>query len=118
METIISFKIDNLIRNYCSNFLSYLYSNSGWKRTIFETSKENYIPSIIEGKNIRIIISNNGKILLTCYCFFDIIKSVGYIIKQFEYGRMGNYIIEDEDTIYDKTITTIIKIKNCFNEKK
>ena len=118
MNTVISFKIDNLIQNYCNNFLSYLYTNHGWKRTIFDTCKENYIESEIESKKIRILISNGGEILLTCYCVFDIIKSMEFIISEFKYGRMEYYIILDENTTIDKTFTTVIKMQDYFYEKE
>ena len=96
MEKLFTAKIDNLIQNYCYNFLSYLYVSAGWKRIIFETSKENYIASNVVGKKIRIVISNVGNILLTCHCFTDILTSIEYLISQFEYGRMGYYLVLDD----------------------
>ena len=56
MKTVISCKINNLIRGYCSNFLSYLYKQNGWKRAVFETCKENFIPSDICCEDIRILV--------------------------------------------------------------
>ena len=106
MERTISIKIDNLIQNYCYNFLSYLYANSGWKRTVFDTSKENFIPSFVTDKKIRILISNTGSILLTCYCFSDILTTMEYIYSQFAYGRMEYYLVH-----------TDIKIRYTVSEK-
>jgi hypothetical protein len=99
MERTISIKIDNLIQNYCYNFLSYLYANSGWKRTALETSKENFIPSFVADKKIRILISNTGSILLTCYCFSDILTSMEYLYSQFAYGRMEYYLVHTDINI-------------------
>ena len=96
MEKLFTAKIDNLIQNYCYNFLSYLYISTGWKRIIFETSKENYIPSNVPNKKIRIVISNVGNILLTCHCFTYILIAIEYLVSQFEYGRMGYYIVLDD----------------------
>ena len=92
----LTINIDNLIRNYCYNFLSYLYANAGWKRVIFDTSKENYIDSCISGKKIRILIANNGTIILTCYCFTDILILGEYLHSQFQYGRMAYYLVPDD----------------------
>lgn len=118
MKTTISCTIDNSIRNYCSNFLSYLYAYNGWKRIMFETSKENYIPSNIEGENIRIVISNTGKILLTCNCVFDILKAIEYIIEQFKYGRMGYYIVIDDESSVKTVYTTILKFKDYYFDEE
>ena len=93
----ITIKIDNMIRNYCYNFLSYLYVAAGWKRVIFDTSKENYIDSEVKGKKIRILISNNGTIILTCFSFTDILHVGEYLLSQFQYGRMGYYLVADDD---------------------
>lgn len=103
---VISVKIDNLIQNYCYNFLSYLYAQNGWKRTVFETSKENFIPSYVNDKKIRILISNVGNIIITCYCFSDILPAMEFIYSQFNYGRMGHYLVD-----------TDIKIKYTVTEK-
>lgn len=92
----LTINIDNLIRNYCYNFLSYLYANAGWKRVIFDTSKENYIDSCISGKKIRVLIANNGTIILTCYCFTDILLVGEYLLSQFQYGRMAYYLVPDD----------------------
>ena len=92
----LTINIDNLIRNYCYNFLSYLYANAGWKRVIFDTSKENYIDSCISGKKIRILIVNNGTIILTCYCFTDILVVGEYLLSQFQYARMAYYLVPDD----------------------
>ena len=92
----LTINIDNLIRNYCYNFLSYLYANAGWKRVIFDTSKENYIDSCISGKKIRILIANNGTIILTCYCFTDILLVGEYLHSQFQYARMAYYLVPDD----------------------
>lgn len=92
----ITIKIDNFIRNYCYNFLSYLYANAGWKRVIFDTSKENYIDSYIKDKKIHVLISNNGTVILTCYCFTDILLVGEYLHSQFQYGRMAYYLVPDD----------------------
>ena len=92
----ITIKIDNFIRNYCYNFLSYLYANAGWKRVIFDTSKENYIDSCISNKKIRVLISNNGTVILTCYCFTDILLVGDYLLSQFQYARMAYYLVPDD----------------------
>ena len=97
-DTNITIKIDNLIRNYCYNFLSYLYLNAGWKRVIFDTSKENYIDSSVKGKKIRILIANNGTIILTCFSFTDVLLASEFIYSQFKYGRMDYYLVVDEST--------------------
>ena len=93
----ITIKIDNMIRNYCCNFLSYLYVAAGWKRVIFDTSKENYIDSEVKGKKIRILIANNGTIILTCFSFTDILHVGEYLLSQFQYGRMGYYLVADDN---------------------
>ena len=92
----LTINVDNLIRNYCYNFLSYLYANAGWKRVIFDTSKENYIDSYVSGKKIRVLIANNGTIILTCYCFTDILLVGEYLFSQFQYGRMAYYLVPDD----------------------
>ena len=98
METRnLTIKIDNLIRNYCYNFLSYLYLNAGWKRVIFDTSKENYIDSDVKGKKIRILIANNGTIILTCSSFTDILRAGEFLQEQFRYGRMEYYLVPDDN---------------------
>ena len=119
MKTVISCKINNLIRNYCNNFLSYLYKQNGWNRTAFETCKEKFIPSNIPGEEIRILISNTGTISLTCYCLFDVLKALEYINEQFEYGRMGYYLVMDENTEIKTSYTTTIDMKEYdFDEKE
>ena len=119
MKTVISCKINNLIRGYCSNFLSYLYKQNGWKRAVFETCKENFIPSEICCEDIRILIANNGDISLTCYCLFDVLRALEYINEQFVYARMGNYLVMDSETeIKMKYTTTIDMFDYHFEEKE
>ncbi len=124
MEKLFTCKIDNLIQNYCYNFLSYLYVAAGWKRIIFETSKENYIASNVSGRKIRIVISNVGSILLTGYCFTDLLTGIEYLISQFEYGRMGYYIVLNDKFSIKWVMTetfpdgTVIKYDTCEARKK
>lgn len=112
----ISIQIDNMIRNYCYNFLSYLYANKGWKRVIFDTSKENIISSYIEEKEIRIIISNTGRILIRCHCFMDTIKAMEFIESEFQYGRMKHYLFADSEVKITKKFTNKIKLRDYFYE--
>ena len=115
MKTIISCQIDNLIRGYCSNFLSYLYAKNGWKRAVFETCKENSIPGGVE--EIRILISNTGNIKLTCHSLFDILTALEYIEEQFAYARMSSYIVMDTETIFKTFFITEVIIQDyCFEE--
>lgn len=108
METSISCRVDNLIKNYCDNFLSYLYAGDGWKRTMFDMGKENYIPSYMDkNKKIRILISNTGSILITCEYVIDILTSIDFIVSQFEQNRMGWYIIDDEITVKTNYVTKV-----------
>lgn len=93
MERKISIKIDNMIRNYCYNFLSYLYVSSGWKRVMFEIGKENHL-----GRN-RILISNTGSILITCFSLLEFLECMSFIQNEFENSRMGYYLFFDEETI-------------------
>jgi hypothetical protein len=118
IETKISVKIDNLIQNYCYNFLSYLYKEQGWKRAVFETCKENYIESNIKGKQIRIIITSDAKIMLTCYCLFDVIKSIEFIMSEFKYGRMGYYIVMNEKTVIDTIFTSTYYLTDYIFDKE
>ena len=118
INTKISLKIDNLIQGYCYNFLSYLYKERGWKRAVFETCKENIIDSDIEDEKIRIVITSDGKIMLTCYCIFDVIKSMEFIISEFKYGRMGYYIVMDETTGIDVTFNSTYYLKDYIFEKE
>ena len=113
METIISIKINNLIRNYPSNFLSYLYLKNGWKRTIFDMGKEIFIP--INDNNIRIVITNTGSILLTCYNVSDILICLNFIISEFEYGSLSYIIHNDDDIETIKNFQTSILLDDEFN---
>lgn len=109
-ETKISLTITGLIRNYWSNFLSYLYLKNGWKRTMFEISKENIISD-----NIRIIITNTGTIILTCYSMGDILTAMEFIVNEFEYARMSHYLIYDEKVIIKTSyVTTIVLDGYCY----
>jgi hypothetical protein len=93
METKICVKIDNMIRNYCYNFLSYLYATSGWKRVMFDMAKEKIL-----GRN-RIVITETGNITITCYSFLELIECMTFIQSEFENSRMGYYLFFDENTI-------------------
>jgi len=117
-DKMITLKIDNLIQGYCKNFLSYLYKDRGWKRAVFETCKENYIPSDIDQEMIRILISNDAKIMITCYCVFDVINSIEFIMSEFKYGRMGYYIVMDETTEIDVTFTENHYLKDYYFDKE
>lgn len=108
METTINIKIDNMIRGYCSNFLSYLYTSNGWKRIMLGTSKENY------RNDNRIVITNTGTIILTCQSSFDFIDCLEFIREEFEYGRMGYYLVYDDDTIMKTNYVTKIKLKDFY----
>jgi len=118
MKTVISCKINNFIRNYCKNFLSYLYKQNGWRRAVFETCKEIYIPSETCCDEIRILISNSGDVSITAYSLFDILKALDFIKEQFEYGRMGYYLVMDEETEIKLTFTTSIDMKEYFFDEK
>jgi hypothetical protein len=108
METSISCRVDNIIQNYCHNFLSYLYTNDGWKRTMFDMGKEVFIPSYIDKKReIRILISNTGSILITCEYVTDITESLNFIISQFEQNRMGYYIVDEDVKIKTTYVTQV-----------
>jgi len=110
METIISCKINNLIRNYCHNFLSYLYMQDGWKRTMFDIGKSNFIPSYIDkNKKNRILISNTGSIILTCNCVLDILESISFIVTEFEKNRL-NYIYFDNEVLFKTNYTTTVPL--------
>lgn len=111
-ETIISITITGLIRDYCLNFLSYLYLSHGWKRTMFEMSKEIVIPN-----NVRIIITHTGTIMLTCISMADILTAMEFIVNEFEYGRMKNYLIYDEKVVIKTSYTTTIPLHGYFYEE-
>jgi len=106
----ISIKIENLIRNPCSNFLSYLYAENGWKRSMLNMAKECYVESLIYNHKSRIQIIENGTILLTCSCIFDVLICMEFIIHQFESARMY-YLVWDKETriIYDFTYDLIFE---------
>ena len=112
IETTISITITGLIRDYCSNFLSYLYLQHGWKRTMFEMSKE-----IVISNNIRIIITHTGTIMLTCYSMADILTAIEFIVNEFEYGRMKNYLVYDEKVTIKTDYTTNIPLHEYFYEE-
>ena len=112
IETTISITITGLIRDYCSNFLSYLYLQHGWKRTMFEMSKE-----VVISNNVRIIITNTGTIMLTCYSMADILTAIEFIVNEFEYGRMKNYLVYDEKVVIKTAYTTTIVLNGYFYEE-
>jgi len=114
MNTTISLTIKNLIRNYCYNFLGYLYSNKGWTKTLL-TGKENTITSTIPDKNIRILITHDGTIILTCYSMEDILKSIEFIIEQFQYGRMESYCVFDDSVNISNHFISVFNIDNDFS---
>ena len=114
MNTTISLTIKNLIRNYCYNFLGYLYSNKGWTKTLL-TGKENSITSTISDKNIRILITHDGTIILTCYSMEDILKSIEFIIEQFQYGRMESYCVFDDSVNISNHFISVFNIDNDFS---
>lgn len=118
METVISINIDNLIRGYCSNFLSYLYLTYGWKRTMFEMGKEVFIPSNIEGKENRIVVMNNGTIILTCYSAFDALNCMEFIISQFKYGRMSSYCVLDDEVNIKTKFTVTMSLNDFYYSEK
>lgn len=95
---IVSVKvnIDNLIKNPCKNFLSYLYKKRGWERAILRTSKENWIDSYMEDKQIRILISNTGNIKIHGFCVMDILKGIGFVESEFKYGKIDCYLNSDD----------------------
>lgn len=88
----IKIKVKNLIKNPCKKFLSYLYESRGWKRVIFDTSKECYIDSYIGEEKIRIVVVNNCDILIYGHCMFDIVLAMEHLIKEFKYGRIYGYL--------------------------
>ena len=118
MKTVISCKIKNFVRGYCSNFLSYLYKQNGWKRAVFETCKENFICSDTCCEEIRILISNSGDISLTCYSLFDVLNALEYINEQFVYARMGNYLVMDDETEIKVNYTTTTDMNEYYFDEK
>jgi hypothetical protein len=114
-KTTIHIRIDGLIRDYCSNFLSYLYPKRGWKRTVFDIGKENYINQ--NDKNTRILITNVGTIMITCSSMANLLETVEFLVNEFEYGRMKNYLIWDQNvSIKTNYITTILLSDYCYEE--
>lgn len=113
---IIDIKIDNLIRKHCSNFLSYLYANLGWKRTMFDMAKEAFIDSSCvhtkhtENNKCRIVITETAIIQLKCYNVIDILNCMEFIYNSFEYGRMSYYLVFDHQVVVKSTFIDTIKI--------
>lgn len=113
-KTTIHIRIDGLIRDYCSNFLSYLYLKRGWKRTMFNIGKENVID-----EKTRIIITNVGIIMITCSSMANLLETIEFLVNEFEYGRMKNYLVWNENTtIKTNYITTIPLSDYCYEEKE
>lgn len=104
----INVKIKNLIRNPCTNFLSYLYKSNGWKRVIFGTSKECYIPSYYDDLQIRIVITETKTIMIEGNCIFDVLIAMEFIEEQFKYSRMSHYLVDDCQI--DKEFTTTVDL--------
>jgi hypothetical protein len=117
MKTVMNITIDNMIRNYCYNFLSYLYSSMGWKRALLETSKELYIDSLLESskddtrEKIRIVITQDGKIFLRCYTMGDILLAIETIESHFAYGRMKYYLFNDENVKVKTQFTSTLQLE-------
>lgn len=88
----VSLIVSNLIKKPCKNFLSYLYKYNGWKRAVLGTSKECFIPSYVEDKEIRILISEQKIIYVKGCCFTDILKAFEFIEEQFKYGKIDTYL--------------------------
>ena len=105
METIIKITLDNYIRDYCSNFLSYLYPPI-WKRTMFGIAKEAFIASSIPDKYSRILITNTGLITLTCYSGIDIMECSEFIDAEFKSCKLDSYLTFD-DKVNIKTNWTV-----------
>ncbi len=96
MNPTLTFKIEGFIENYCSNFLSYLYTSYNWKRCAFDTCKENLV-TVSSGKanlnrQIKIMISETAVIVITCNYFTDLLWAIEFIEAQFKYGRMAYYL--------------------------
>ena len=117
METVIDIKINNLIQNYSSNFLSYLYLKRGWNRVMLDLAKENYIESTISSRNIRLVVTSTGEIFLTCYCIFDFLKAMTFLEEEFAYGRMKNYLEDDSKVSISTSYETRIPLKIGYQNK-
>lgn len=92
----LEIEIDNLVQNYCPNFLSYLRSKRGWKKTVFETCREANIESHIIDETIRIIISHNGTVNISCHCVCDVLKAIEFIESEFKWANMYQYLNQEE----------------------
>ncbi|MBY9022005.1 MAG: hypothetical protein KGD67_13210, partial [Candidatus Lokiarchaeota archaeon] len=68
------------------------------------------ITSTILDKNIRILITHDGTIILTCYSMEDILKSMEFIIEQFQYGRMESYCVFDDSVNISNHFISVFNI--------
>lgn len=92
MSENLEIEIDNLIQNPCPNLLSYLRSKRGWKRTVFETCREANIDSHIDDETIRIVISHNNIVKISCHCVCDILKAIEFIESEFKWADIYQYL--------------------------
>lgn len=107
METTLTVKIDNMIRG--KNFLSYLY---GWEKTILGTSKEKFY------KRNRILITNNGKIIINTFDVLNFLDCMEFITSEFGKGRMGYYLVWDEKVVMKTEFVTKIKLDEFYYSEK
>ena len=118
MNPTLSFTIEGFIKNYCSNFLSYLYVSHNWKRSIFDTCKENYI-HVSPLKKIKILISESAVIVITCSYFTDLLFAIEFLESEFKYARMHHYLNSDSknsDYHFSLTGTEDYIINDTFHE--
>ena len=83
--TEVKVDIDNLIKP-CRNFLSYFSSKRGWKKNIFDITKDIYIDSYIINQQINIQIRKSGQICIKGKCVFDILIAMEYLEKELIYA--------------------------------